>query len=250
MASLTDVMSVMSIVPASALAAGLGDHRRRGRRGVRVNVEAPDVTALLRRAERDRLADAGAGADDRNRLTFEAEQVLHRGLGVLGLGVLGLAIVSSGRGRRECSAGPWLPWRRARSRGPSTSAASAPICVTFGLAGPLAGRQREHGVAVAHACATDRSRARTRRRPSAPCAAPAPSSAARWSRPGRWSCSRRRAARWPVWPVRSSLRASANVPSGLRTPATTWPVSGSMMSPTALTATMAPTLKPLGSVML
>src|SRR5438094_747516 len=50
-------------------------------------------------------------------------------------------------------------------------------------------------------------------------------------------------------PARSSLRASAKVLSGLRTPATTFPVAGSMTSPTAFTATMAPTTRPLGSEM-
>src|SRR4029079_9211232 len=44
------------------------------------------------------------------------------------------------------------------------------------------------------------------------------------------------------------LGASARLPSGPRTPATTWPVAGSMMSPTALTATMAATTRPLGSL--
>ena len=47
-------------------------------------------------------------------------------------------------------------------------------------------------------------------------------------------------------PLRSSARASANVPSGLRTPAITLPVSGSIMSPAALTATIAATTRPLG----
>src|SRR5439155_1523258 len=48
---------------------------------------------------------------------------------------------------------------------------------------------------------------------------------------------------------RRSFRASANVLSGLRTPATTFPVAGSMTSPTAFTATIAPTTRPLGSAM-
>ena len=47
-------------------------------------------------------------------------------------------------------------------------------------------------------------------------------------------------------PLRSSVRASANVPSGLRAPAITLPVSGSRMSPAALTATIAATTRPLG----
>ena len=83
-ASLTDVMSVMSITPAVGLAAGLRDHRRRGRGGVGVDVEAPDVRALLRGADGDGLPDARAGADHCDRLSFEAEEILHRGLGVLG----------------------------------------------------------------------------------------------------------------------------------------------------------------------
>ncbi len=51
-----------------------------------------------------------------------------------------------------------------------------------------------------------------------------------------------------VPPERRILRASAKVPSGLRTPATILPVAGSMMSPTAFTATMAATIRPLGRV--
>src|SRR5580704_10593107 len=49
-------------------------------------------------------------------------------------------------------------------------------------------------------------------------------------------------------PARRSLRASANVPSAFRTPATTRPVAGSMISPTAFTATIAPTINPFGNV--
>ena len=46
-----------------------------------------------------------------------------------------------------------------------------------------------------------------------------------------------------------SVRASAKpLPSAVRTPATTLPVAGSMMSPTALTATSAATTRPSGSV--
>ncbi len=97
-------------------------------------------------------------------------------------------------------------------------------------------------------CATDRSRARTRRRPSAPCGPPGPSSASRWWRRRRSSCSRRARGRWKSAPERMISRASANVPSGLRTPATTLPVSGSMMSPTAFTATIAATTRPFGMV--
>src|SRR4051812_18303031 len=48
-------------------------------------------------------------------------------------------------------------------------------------------------------------------------------------------------------PDRRILRASAKVSSGLRTPATTLPVAGSTISPTALTATIAATTRPLGS---
>ena len=49
--------------------------------------------------------------------------------------------------------------------------------------------------------------------------------------------------------IRSSLRTSASdLPSSVRTPATTCPVCGSMMSPTALTATIAATTRPFGSV--
>src|SRR5262245_66509782 len=51
---------------------------------------------------------------------------------------------------------------------------------------------------------------------------------------------------WRVPPLRRIFRASARVPSGLRTPAMTLPVAGSTMSPTALTATMAATMRPLG----
>ena len=101
-------------------------------------------------------------------------------------------------------------------------------------------------------CATGRSPARSRRRPSARRGGSRPWSASRWWRPGRSSCSRRRAARDGACsaPLRSSLRTSASaLPSSLRTPATTLPVVGSMMSPTALTATIAATTRPLGSVM-
>ena len=57
----------------------------------------------------------------------------------------------------------------------------------------------------------------------------------------------RRPRAWPSSPLRSSLRTSASdLPSAVRTPATTWPVDGSMMSPTALTATMAATTRPFG----
>ena len=50
------------------------------------------------------------------------------------------------------------------------------------------------------------------------------------------------------WPARSNLRASASCPFAPRTPAITCPVSGSMMSPIALTATIAATTRPLGNV--
>ena len=54
---------------------------------------------------------------------------------------------------------------------------------------------------------------------------------------------------WRGAPARSSLRASARCcPSSVRVPATTCPVSGSMMSPTALTATIAATTSPFGSL--
>src|SRR5262245_35605745 len=48
-------------------------------------------------------------------------------------------------------------------------------------------------------------------------------------------------------PDRRIFLASANVLSGLRTPATTLPVDGSTMSPTAFTATIAATTRPFGS---
>ena len=48
-------------------------------------------------------------------------------------------------------------------------------------------------------------------------------------------------------PERISVRTSASpLPSSVRTPATTLPVPGSMMSPTAFTATMAATTRPFG----
>ena len=48
-----------------------------------------------------------------------------------------------------------------------------------------------------------------------------------------------------------SARTSARLlPSSVRTPATTLPVAGSMTSPAALTAAMAPTMRPFGSAML
>ena len=57
--------------------------------------------------------------------------------------------------------------------------------------------------------------------------------------PARGAAARVRARR-----ERSSARASASaLPSAVRTPATTLPVAGSMMSPTAFTATMAPTIE-------
>jgi hypothetical protein len=49
-------------------------------------------------------------------------------------------------------------------------------------------------------------------------------------------------------PPRRMRRASASVPSAFRAPATTAPVSGLMMSPTELTATIAATTRPFGSV--
>src|SRR5436309_13355602 len=48
-------------------------------------------------------------------------------------------------------------------------------------------------------------------------------------------------------PDRRIFRASANVLSGLRTPATIFPVAGSTMSPTAFTATSAATTRPFDS---
>src|SRR5712691_8715497 len=59
--------------------------------------------------------------------------------------------------------------------------------------------------------------------------------------PGRGGCA-------PA-PDRRIFRASAKVLSVLRTPATIFPDAGSMMSPTAFTATIAATTSPLGSVM-
>ena len=55
----------------------------------------------------------------------------------------------------------------------------------------------------------------------------------------------------PMAPLRICVRTSASpLPSSVRIPATTLPVDGSTTSPAAFTATMAPTIRPLGSAML
>jgi len=50
-------------------------------------------------------------------------------------------------------------------------------------------------------------------------------------------------------PARRTRRASASLPLLSRAPATTAPVAGSITSPTALTATIAPTMRPFGNAM-
>ena len=57
-ASLTDVMLVMSITPLSALPPALAIIAAVAAAVSRVNIEAPDVPALLRGADGDGLADA------------------------------------------------------------------------------------------------------------------------------------------------------------------------------------------------
>ena len=76
-----------------------------------------------------------------------------------------------------------------------------------------------------------------------------PWSASRWWRRGRWSVfSPARGGRAAPPRAQHLARVREALPSGLRTPATTWPVAGSMMSPTALTATIAATTSPFGIV--
>ena len=76
MASLTDVMSVMSMAPASAWPPALAIIAAVAGRAVGVHVEATDVRALLRRTDGDGLADAGARADDGNGLTSRLKRDL------------------------------------------------------------------------------------------------------------------------------------------------------------------------------
>ena len=130
-------------------------------------------------------------------------------------------------------------------RRPSTSAASAPMTVMSALPShrPVASEK----IVSPSPMVCDGLIARAY--PSSAISAmraPASSSASRWSRRRRSWCFRRHAAADRSRRARRILRASAKVPSGLRTPATTLPVAGSMMSPTALTATMAATMRPFG----
>ena len=93
--------------------------------------------------------------------------------------------------RRQVRAGRW-PRVAARTMASAiTSAASAPICADIGLAGPPPGGQREHRVAVARRVRRDDRAREAVVRHLRHAVDARPWSVSRWSRPRRWSCSRR-----------------------------------------------------------
>ena len=117
------------------------------------------------------------------------------------------------------------------------SAASAPTEREVGLAAPACrSPARRSCRRRRRVCDGEIARA-YRPAPSARSSAPAPWSAWRWWRRRRSSCFRRprRGARARAEQL---ARVGEPLPSAVRTPATTSPVAGSTMSPTALTATM------------
>ena len=146
---------------------------------------------------------------------------------------------SSDRARPGCRRRRWPGSRRGRSRRAIASAASAPISVMS--ASPSHRPVASEKTVSPSPMVCDGMIARAY--PSSAISAMRVACAlvsfgvGRDEADGRVLAGARRADRSA--PERRIVRASANVPSGLRTPATTLPVSGSMMSPTAFTATMA-----------
>ena len=159
---------------------------RRGRapRRLRLDVQADDTGTLRRHAQRDRFADAAAGADHRDDLSAEPKHVcLHR-----------RTLLEPRRAFIQIVARP--PHRRHEQEPPRAIASEISHRREVGqagglrdrlhqrlrhhvrgeradlrdvrLAGPFAGRQREHACRRRPSCATERSPAQTHRRPSAP----------------------------------------------------------------------------------